>query len=291
MKYFFPGIAAAVAALSALAAATPAGNLPAQAPNLATVTLNNRPCPPEGTATSDSGKALNRLKNRFAIPDDDDIDPHVSLPALMAPGFDRTRFHTNKAATIRAFVIRVSFGGIEHGETCNCGSRKPGEVDTHIDLGAVPNAPPKQRVIVEITHRLRLLMKAKNPPVDWSTKKIKERFEGKWVEVTGWLMFDTAHIVQAENTNPGHAGNFRVTGWELHPVTDIRLLAEPPTNAAAFQPDSFQALQQMHAADLDRAKNGRAALAKTLEDALKGFSAEERKEFEEEAKEREPKKP
>ena len=108
MKYPLPVLAAVLAVLAALVPTTPA-----DAPqNLSVIKMNGVDCPPEGTATSVAGKALNRLKNRFTTPTDDDIDPHVSLPAMLAPGDDRNRFNSAKAATIQGYIVRVSLGGI-----------------------------------------------------------------------------------------------------------------------------------------------------------------------------------
>jgi hypothetical protein len=273
------------ASLGVLVPLTPA----AQAPDLAVVTLHGVPCGPTGSATSNPGKALNRLKNRFRIPEDDQIDPTISLPAMLAPGNDLNRFNRfdpSKAATIQGFVIRAMAGG--HGESCNCKATAIDEIDTHIELGLAADAPPTQRVIVEVTPRLRMLMKDKG--IDWRTPTLQATFQGKWVEVTGWLMFDTAHIKQAENTNPGNPSNFRATCWELHPISSIKVL-DAPAEAAAFQPKSFHAVQQVHAAHFGRSPSAKETLRKMHEEALQGFSAEERKEFEEEARERAEKKP
>src|SRR5207302_11382201 len=106
-----------------LMALVPAGTA-GDPPDLTTIEMNGMPCGPEGTATSDDGKALNRLKDRFTIPTDDDIDPIVSVPAMLAPGQDKTRFDSKKAAPIQGYIIRVSFGGLSHGESCNCKSQK-----------------------------------------------------------------------------------------------------------------------------------------------------------------------
>jgi hypothetical protein len=80
-------------------------------------------CPEEGSAnSSDPIKALNGLKNRNSAPTDADLDPFVSLAALMAPGPDYTRFDEKKGATIRGFVREVKVGGKE---SCNCKATNP----------------------------------------------------------------------------------------------------------------------------------------------------------------------
>ena len=250
------------------------------ADDLTTIKLNGMDCGPDGIATSKPGKALNRLKNRYQPPGEDDIDPDVSLPALLAPGYDVGRFDTKRAATLRGYVVRVMVGG--NRETCNCGATRPNERDTHIEVALAKDAPETQRVIVEVTPRGR-----KQNGAGWTTQALKRKFEGKWVEVTGWLLFDTMHVNQAENTNPGGEGNWRATCWEVHPVTAIQEAGEPDT-AAAFRPQSFAAVQKLHAAHVARVPKGRDAVKKRNEGLLKGFDKKELEEAEEEAKERQP---
>src|SRR5256885_788472 len=78
------------------------------------------------------------------------------MPALLALGNDTKRFDQEKAATIKGFVINVKEGGKE---SCNCEASKPDDIDTHIELGLAADAPETQRVIVEVTPRLRILKK------------------------------------------------------------------------------------------------------------------------------------
>src|SRR5262245_29094537 len=113
MKYSVPGLAALLAVSAVLVPITPARG----PQDLTVIRLNDTDCGPEGTAKSDARKALNRLKNRFTLPKDEDIDPLVSLQALLAPGQDKDRFSPKRAATIRGYVVKVDFGGIEYGET------------------------------------------------------------------------------------------------------------------------------------------------------------------------------
>jgi hypothetical protein len=245
------------------------------------ITVNGKPCGLEGTANSEGMKDLNRHKNRWALPDESDIDPEVSLTAMLAPGKDINRFDQEKAAKIQGFVIDVKPGGME---TCNCGADDPDLKDTHIELALAAEAPEIQRVIVEVTPRLRKLMKIKMPDADWTTPALQTKFKGQWVEVTGWLTFDTAHIKQAENTNPGHEGNWRATCWEIHPVTNITPVAAPE-EAKHFQPTSFAALQKLHANHL-HSPNAQASIAKMHRTALSKFHQKDVKEAEDEAKER-----
>src|SRR5205807_4747277 len=70
-------------------------------------------CPPEGDAVQAEARALNPLKRRMAVPGPKDIDPQVTLAALLEPGDDRNRWSDERAAMITAYVMDVKVGGIE----------------------------------------------------------------------------------------------------------------------------------------------------------------------------------
>src|SRR3954447_7560668 len=72
-----------------------------------------------GSATSQKGKALNKLKNRFDPPAASEIDSDVTLDGILTPGDDIDRFDDSKAAKIVGYVVDVKVGGTE---TCNCGA-------------------------------------------------------------------------------------------------------------------------------------------------------------------------
>jgi hypothetical protein len=252
--------------------------------DLDTITLNGAPCGIEGKPGGSSAQRnLNRHKNRWQLPADADMDQLVSLPAMLAPGNDTERFNEEKAATIRGCVVNVQVGGTE---SCNCETPNEDEKDTHIELGLAATVPEIQRVIVEVTPRLRMLMADKN--VDWKTQALKSQIQGKWVEVTGWLTFDTAHIKQAENTHPHDPANWRATCWEIHPATSITVLDGPPEELANFRPSSFAALQSAHAAHVTRTSKGRTAVARLHEERLSKFNQGELDEAEAENRARQP---
>jgi hypothetical protein len=231
---------------------------------------------------SDGTKELNPLKNRFTFPKKDDIDPDVTLAAMLAPGGDTGRFDSSKAATISGFVVKVKSGGKE---SCNCGASKSIDMDTHIMLGLSSNAPRTQCVIVEVTPRMRLLMKEQD--IDWSTDTLKKEnsaqgIAGKWVTVTGWLMFDAIHADVAENTHPGHTNNQRATCWELHPVTKIEILTGPPEGTPHLQPALLAAFHKAHAQHAKRDPKKQAAIDKTIKMHLSRFNEEDLREKKEE---------
>jgi len=186
----------------------------------------HRPCDPQtGDAVQPAIQALNRLKNRGAAPTTRDINPSVSLAAMVRPGPDETRWDDQKAATVVGYVADVKMGGIE---TVNCHARSPHGRDTHIDLTVTPSDAHDERghVIVEVTPRWRAAMARSR--VDWETDALRQRLLGRCVRITGWLLFDREHRGESENTARPGASVWRATAWEIHPITRIETLASCP---------------------------------------------------------------
>lgn len=180
-------------------------------------------CGLEGDAAAATVQALNRLKNRFTAPAPSDVDSQATLAALLRPGDDRARWSDARGASVVGYVHDVKPGGIE---SCNCRARDAAHRDTHIELVLDPmQAGGGQRVIVEVTPRWRAMMAARG--VDWSTATLRRSYLGRWVRVTGWLMFDAEHANASENTAPGRPRNWRGTAWEVHPITSIEVVPRP----------------------------------------------------------------
>lgn len=180
-------------------------------------------CGMEGDARSPGVQVLNRLKNRYHAPAAKDIDPRVTLAALLEPGDDMKRWDSSRAANVTGYVHDVKVGGIE---STNCHARDAANRDTHIELVLDPVQTGKTyRVIVEITPRWREMMSEEG--VDWTTKGLHKTLLGRWVRVAGWLLFDVEHKSESENTSPGRKRNWRATAWEIHPVTSITVVNRP----------------------------------------------------------------
>jgi hypothetical protein len=162
-------------------------------------------------------RAFNSLKNRTTVPGATDFDPRVTLAAMVAPGEDRRRWQHTRAARIEGYILRVHDAGRESAN-CFSGSR----LDVHIEVGLRPDAPPNERVIVEVTPPIRDA--AARRGVDWTTATLRTHVTGRRARIEGWLLFDAEHDEESENTRPGHRGNWRATAWEIHPVTAIELL-------------------------------------------------------------------
>lgn len=189
-------------------------------------------CPPQGTAKRANIQALNRLKNRDAIPDPTKVKK-VSLTQLLTaapPG--KGPLSTNDAVEVTAYVYDVRLAGPE---SCNCNASDHWRRDTHIEIVTKPMDPiDKSRLFVcEVTPRFREIMKRRG--VDWSQRTLRDRFLGRWTKITGWLFYDENHDDESANTSDGkHI--WRGTAWEIHPITDIVVVNGP--NAAMPEADA-----------------------------------------------------
>lgn len=174
-------------------------------------------CPAGGAAITPGGRVFARLKNRTEVPGVSDFDPDVSLEALLRPGVDRGRWSESRAGRVEGYVVEVKAGGIE---AANCYSYR--ERDVHIHVAASPGAPRTEWLVVEVTPRVR--RRAAELGLDWSADALREKISGRWCRFEGWLLFDREHADESEHTAPGARGNWRASGWELHPVTSIEVL-------------------------------------------------------------------
>jgi hypothetical protein len=174
-------------------------------------------CPQQGLALTTEVRAFASLKNRTLLPRPVDFDERVTLETLLEPGDDRDRWTEGRAAKIEGYVVGVTRGGIE---AANCYSLRVR--DTHIYVARSLNALPSERVVVEVTPRLREW--AKRQGDDWSEPVLESVLVGRWCRIEGWVLFDREHAQESENLSPGSAQNWRATAWEIHPVTSITVL-------------------------------------------------------------------
>jgi hypothetical protein len=165
-------------------------------------------------------RAFNALKNRTSLPAADDVEPRLTLAAMLAPGDDRVRWRHARAGAIEGYVVRVLEAGAESAN-CFSGARR----DVHLEVALRPDAPPNQRVIVEVTPPMHDWAAARG--VDWSPATLQRQLTGRRARIEGWLLFDAEHAEESENTRPGDHRNWRATAWEIHPVTALVLLEHP----------------------------------------------------------------
>jgi hypothetical protein len=113
-------------------------------------------CGMEGDARSPGVQALDRLMNRYTAPQQ--VDPAITLAAMLAPGRDTGRWKVKQGAEIIGYVSDVKVGGIE---STNCHARAAEQRDTHIELVLDPMAGSStQRVVVEVIPRWPAIMAA-----------------------------------------------------------------------------------------------------------------------------------
>jgi hypothetical protein len=172
-------------------------------------------CPASGVAFTKERRAIHRLKNRTTLPQASDFDDRVTISSLSQPGNDNARWSTSRAARIEGYVVAVAAANPELAN-CYCGR------DTHIHIASRPNAPPREHVVLETTPRMEAW--ARTQGWDWSADTLRKDLSGRLVRFEGWLLFDSSHAMESENIAPGASYNWRVTAWEIHPVTKIEVL-------------------------------------------------------------------
>src|SRR5688572_22127517 len=172
-------------------------------------------CPPTGIGFTQAVRDLHRLKNRTARPQESDFDDRVTLLSLSQPGDDTARWTATRAARIEGYVVAVAAA---RPESTNC----YWGCDTHIHIAARPDAPPREHMVLEVTPHLAAW--ARSQGLDWSVATLTRDLTGRWVRFEGWLMFDSGHAMESENIVPGRESNWRVTAWEIHPVTKIEVI-------------------------------------------------------------------
>jgi hypothetical protein len=172
-------------------------------------------CPDSGIAFTKERRDLHRLKNRTTLPQASDFDERVTLTSLSQPGNDSSRWSASRAARIEGYVVSVAAARTELAN-CYCGR------DTHIHIASRPNAPPREHVVLETTPRMEAW--ARSQGWDWSAETLKRELTGRPVRFEGWLLFDSSHAKESENIAPRTPLNWRVTAWEIHPVTKFAVI-------------------------------------------------------------------
>ncbi len=177
-------------------------------------------CHPWGSASqnSDTGQ-LNIAKNRAVEPIPGDAAVSVTLQDLLAKptGEDKTRFAELEGKYVYTEGYVASIPEEEGPESCNCRkamkSKKNG--DLHIYIGETASAANTQCIIVEFTPKF----KTTHP--DYASMVAK----GKHVRVSGYLIYDFEHEINAVNTCGKCTGKiWRKTCWEIHPVLKLETI-------------------------------------------------------------------
>ncbi len=189
-------------------------------------------CGPDGDPSGDT--ETNHLKNRVDEPTSYHWVTWGAIKALPVPPVptkrkdwlpaDRTLAATTIVPsegvplTVVGFIVnrvKVENGG----EGTNCGFTLDPEVDWHIPLVAHANDPEKLSIVVETTPRVR-----RNHP-KWTTTALTPWVNATApVRISGWLMFDPDHPpMMYDPAHPNAPGKYRITLWEVHPITKIEV--------------------------------------------------------------------
>jgi hypothetical protein len=174
-------------------------------------------CPNAGIAFTTRARQLHRLKNRAELPKPSDFDSTVTLETLLQPGDDTNRWQTDHAARIQGEVVDIAYA---RPEATNCFS--PCRRDIHILIAARKGASKNEQMVLEVTPNLRDL--AMKDGMDWSESSLRTQLVGHSCEFAGWLYFDVGHAEESENSAPHKSNNWRATAWEIHPVTEIKVI-------------------------------------------------------------------
>jgi hypothetical protein len=184
------------------------------------LTINGKSCGMEGASQYSEDKAQSRLKNRWKMPKKSDFDPQFTWERLFADTFDNPKkFKQERAGRLRGYVAYISKS---NKESCNCYYKEPEFHDYHINmvLDTADYRDKTQHIIVEITPRLREIMKAQG--VDWNLNALK-KIRHKEIEVEGWLFYDWDHGDKAYLRTGDAVNSWRATCWEIHPVMALKV--------------------------------------------------------------------
>lgn len=173
----------------------------------------NAQCPPWGSAPKGSREGnLNEAKNR-SIAKPAKRPTEISLSDVLGnfKMADSTRFHDGGYVYTSGIVVAAQEVGPE---SYNCNMAKKGSGDVRVFLGLSPDDDKDECMVVEITAAYK--------------KKHKNYAEllnrGARVQVTGYMLWDFEHTANAKNTARTERNVWRKTCWEIHPVTEMKML-------------------------------------------------------------------
>lgn len=188
--------------------------------------LANAQCPDYGSSKNKSDSIFNTYKNR-SVHVGKKRAKLIPIDSILKDGRDSARFNNNMFVCTEGYVIAYKAGGSEQ---CNCNSEDPATFDMHIEIGKTPDAPANERMIVELTPKLRKergvfmtlsQVKTKDTLSYGFDKKDLKNMVGHKIKVTGYFFFDKEHAHNAKNSCHSCSKVWRKTCWEIHPVTKL----------------------------------------------------------------------
>jgi len=174
------------------------------------------PCPPQGAAKNAKLQAFNVKVNRRDPPSDSDIDDTCTLDAMLETGPDQDRWSDSNGAELTGYIVSVQDAGPQ---SADCFTAR--QVRLYLAASSTGMDPAHQVVIV-VTPAGRRAMASKG--VSWSLDALTKKYQGQFVRVRGWLLYDYQAAKTAMNTaEDAGPGITRATAWEICPMTAIKL--------------------------------------------------------------------
>ena len=173
-------------------------------------------CPPQGAGKTAKQQAFNVKVNRTDAPSDSDLDDTCDLDAMLETGPDQDRWSDSNGAELTGYVIAVQDGGAQ---SADCFSGR--QIRLYLAANST-GMDPAHQVVVVVTARWGRAMAGNG--VNWSLDALTKKYQGQFVRVRGWLLYDHRAAKSAMNTaqNAG-PGITRATAWEICPMTSIKL--------------------------------------------------------------------
>jgi hypothetical protein len=227
--------------------------------DLETLTIEGVKCGPQGAARSYEEAELNRLRNRYQIPDH--FKPITIEELRQKPQGEPINGEIEKTpksndpnnyepVSIIGYVEEVRVWGCGRKiwmlgkgaprghESCICNSNLLDFCTIQIKVSANPKAKTRRErmtFVVKVTVRSRLLAErnllTSNIGPRWSIDNLRGKLIKKWVRFSGWLFFEPGYAHRAWLSDPEDKvgmNNTIETAWGIHPVLGIEVGVEPP---------------------------------------------------------------
>ena len=177
-------------------------------------------CPKEGSHNGKPPKLdiqkLNILKNRNTQPKSSEIDKSITLEKILNSKDDQNCFKNNSGVIIEGYIFKAKD---EPGESCNCYSTDPKDLDVHVYISTNKNARSiADCAVIEVTNYSKQL----HP--EWNAKYFNTHYKGHKVQITGWMMYDFEHTNVSYESNHNASTIQRKTVWEVHPITTVKVI-------------------------------------------------------------------
>lgn len=193
-----------------------------------------RKCVACGNAVRQEYRDMNVLKNR----DDKATHPEeVTVAEVRKASNNKDHFDSDQQVWVRGYVASLDKGGFEEG--CNCGRNDLRDIHINIVANESEKNDKTKFVVVEITPRWQEKFSLDDSDYFAMLEAVKADIRHKWVRFEGWMMYDIAHVKESKTTaasgTPICTGKkdepkpciWRATAWEVHPVTEYKVVAAP----------------------------------------------------------------